>query len=584
MNAQELYLDVTSGRFLDGESTIPTNKPQFYGNEVRATNIKLRKVYNNQLSVVTGSIGSYLKVRLGTPTEKLADGQIRAVSTLPLIKAAASITTIPAAQAFATGNISNYTPVTATITAGISSNSVVSQAAEFGCFVRTTASQALTLEASIQTITPVTATGRTQINIAALQTPTITAFISNSVVPTSSFNLPISTSESAINTALDLSISPQSQTSFTAILNTPIAASFTATITGGSVSTIGISNIGNGYLNGTYPLTFVGASTTSASANAVASGGKIVSVTIITGGSGYSFAPTVTFFTPYKSLLSISPANYIGKIDGKDSFTWLAPTSVSARADLLFSSPNSIESASVPSAYISFYAPSLNGNPTWQITIVSNGYGYSQAPTITRESVLVNSKTIKRYINTKYAKIETIVNHPRGYGNDSYSSGLLTVGFEETATTKPVSIDDSGIYFSFNPITKTYFSAAGLETKNYINNVSVTQSIVLSKQNSNPKHEIFSGRNDIYLAVVPNTVIQSNQNIPTRLALINVKTPSINTAYKVIVAQVNSPQDTAIEYYPYDKSGVKTPINGIVLELGTQTTVAGYSGAKGTTL
>ena len=442
MNAQELFLDVSSGRFLDGESTIPTNKPTFYSDEVRATKISLRKVYNNKLSSVTGSLGSSLKVRLGTSTAKLADGAIPGASTLPLIKATATIVTIGSAQASATASVVTFTVVTATISSGISAISVTSKTPEFGTFLTSATTRLAQFSANIQIVTPITATAKTLVNLPALVTPTITASIASAVVPTASFNIPNTLTTNLFSTGIDLAISPINPATFSAVMNTPIAATFASTMTGGSVTTISISGIGNGYPSGTYPLTFVGASTTSASGSAVALGGKIISVSLDNGGTGYSGNPSVTLFTPDKAVFSVLPSNYIGKIDGKDSFTWVAPTTTTARADLLFTDPTSssiVTGLSVPSAFISFYAPSISGNPTWQITIVCGGYGYITTPTISRESVLVNAQTVTRRVNVASAGlIPTTGQLPF----------LKTIPLNESFSTKAISFENGGLYLT----------------------------------------------------------------------------------------------------------------------------------------
>jgi hypothetical protein len=541
VNAQELFLDVSSGRFLDGESTIPTNKPTFYSDEVRSTKINLRKVNNNKLSSVTGSLGSSLKVRLGTSTAKLADGTIPGASTLPLIKASATIVTISSTQASATGSVTTFANVTATITAGISTNSVVSKTPEFGTFLNSATTRLAQFSANIQVVTAVTATAKTLVNLPALVTPTITASIAGSVVPTGYFVIANTNAYNIFSTPLDLAISPINPVTFSAVLNTPIAATFTSTITGGSVTTIAISGIGNGYPNGTYSLTFVGASTTSASGSAVALGGKIVSVSLDNGGTGYSANPSITLFTPDKTLLSVLPSNYIGKIDGKDSFTWVAPTTTTARADLLFTVPTSssiVTGLSVPSAFISFYTPSITGNPTWQITIVCGGYGYIATPTVSRESILVNAQNVSRKVNVASAGLEYV-----GYRNNTFGTanvsglGLKTISLNESFSTKAVSLENGGLYFTLQNETRIN-SLFDIKTNKYpiIDKTSITQPILLDskvslaqQQELTPYHNIYAGRNNIYVAVVP-----KDGKAPSRYAILKISTSPINESYRVI--------------------------------------------------
>ena len=548
MNAQELFLDVSSGRFLDGESTIPTNKPTFYSDEVRSTKISLRKVYNNKLSSVTGSLGSSLKVRLGTSTAKLADGTIPGASTLPLIKATATIVTLGSSQASATASVVTFTVVTATISSGISTISVTSKTPEFGTFLTSATTRLAQFSANIQVVTAVTATAKTLVNLPELVTPTITASIASTVVPTAFFNIQNISAFNIVDTPLDLTILPINPVTFSAVLNTPIAATFTSTMTGGSVTTIAISGIGNGYLDGTYSLTFVGASTTSASASVVALGGKIVSVSLINGGSGYSANPSVTLFTPDKAVLSILPSNYIGKIDGKDSFTWIAPTTTTARADLLFSVPTSssiVTGLSVPSAFISFYAPSITGNPTWQITIVCGGYGYITAPTVSRDSFLVNAQSVVRRVNTASAGLEYIGSQSYGVRDNKVTliariegQGLKTIPLNESFSTKSVALEDGGVYFTLNKETRVS-NLFDVRASKYpiIENTSITQPVLLygpvgagsARNELNPLHSIYSGRSNIYVAVVP-----KDTKAPSRYAILKISTSPINESYNVI--------------------------------------------------
>ena len=533
MNAQELFLDVSSGRFLDGESTIPTNKPTFYSDEVRSTKINLRKINNNKLSSVTGSLGSSLKVRLGTSTAKLADGVIPGASTLPLIKATATIVTLGSAQASAIGSVITFTAVTATITAGISTNSVASKTPEFGTFLTSATTRLAQFSANIQVVTAVTATAKTLVNLPALVTPTITASIASTVVPTATFNILNTLTTDLFSTGIDLTILPINPVTFSAVMNAPLAATFASTMTGGSVTTISISGIGNGYPDGTYPLTFVGSSTTSASASAVALGGKIVSVSLSSGGSGYSGNPSVTLFTPDKAVFSVLPSNYIGKIDGKDSFTWIAPTTTTARADLLFSDPTSssiVTGLSVPSAFISFYAPSISGNPTWQITIVCGGYGYITTPTISRESVLVNAQTVTRRVNVASAGLVSFVGSlPR----------LKTIPLNESFSTKAISLENEGFYFNLKNETKVnsaWKSISPLPKIGPIIQSAITTPVLLhpwgSSTTLNPNHNAYAGRNNIYVAVVP------KKGKATRYAVLKISTSPINQSYTVIAAPI----------------------------------------------
>jgi hypothetical protein len=69
-----------------------------------------------------------------------------------------------------------------------------------------------------------------------------------------------------------------------------------AFVSGGSITNVAIANGGNGYLDGTYNLTFTGGGGTGAAGTATATGvgGNITSITITKPGTGYTSSPTVT--------------------------------------------------------------------------------------------------------------------------------------------------------------------------------------------------------------------------------------------------------------------------------------------------
>lgn len=363
MNAQELFLDVSSGRFLDGESTIPTSKPTFYSDEQKRVNISVLKVRNNKLSSVTPSPDSEFKFRLGTATQKLADGA--AVSTAPpiLFTAVGTVSTLPSLQAKGQSTIVTYSPATAT------------------------------LEAIVVTFPVVTGTFQAKIDFTASVTATITASISSITLPT----LFRSVKTTPVPSDFLPKYSDNVVLTFTTILNSPVTATFSATISSGSVTTIAIVNDGFGYLDGTYGLSFSGGSPSSvASAFATASGGEILSVTIASGGIGYSSAPSVTMFLPAKQVVQIIPSNIIssGGITGT-LLKWGQAATTSARVELNFSALDNISTPttnSVPSAFLTYIEPYDSDFGKWKINFVSGGYGYSQVPTTTHDPAFMISR------------------------------------------------------------------------------------------------------------------------------------------------------------------------------------------------
>ena len=353
MNAQELFLDVSSGRFLDGQSAIPTNKPIFYSDEQKRVNVSVLKIKNNKVSTVTPSPDSRFKFRLGTTTLKLADA--RDVSTTPptLFTAIGTVSTLSALQAKGQSTIVTYSPVTAT------------------------------LEAIVVTFPVVTGTFQAKINYSAPVRATVTASISTITLPRQEID---NIFPNFVFNLVDGVNGTKPPIYFSSVLNTPVTATFLATITGGSVTTIAILNNGLGYPNGQYALTFTGGSpSTTASAIAVASGGEIQSISISNAGAGYSSAPSVTLFLPAKSVLRIIPSNYEYTINNNTqnvSFgdNVLPSVSNGTIVTFSFSSPDNTSTptkTSIPEASLIYTI-----GTGWSSRVSQSGYGYTNSPTV----------------------------------------------------------------------------------------------------------------------------------------------------------------------------------------------------------
>jgi hypothetical protein len=358
VNPQELFIDVSSGRFLDGNSAIAISKPSVYSDEQKKMLINVRKVRNNQVSVVTPAENARFKFRIGTPALKLAEGID--VSTAPpvLITALGSVVTAPASQATGIALLSNYAPVTATIRADVSQ------------------------------VTAVTATITVGIT-------TTTALVSVTTVAVNA--------DYPSNTSIYLPRPRHIVLSMSAVLNTTAAAQITASFFDGSVTTMSITNRGSGYPNGTFDLKFTGggatAGTVTATGTAVASGGIITQLTLSSGGSGYASAPIVTLFTPEKSVKNISVSNKIGDFGAnKQRFYWAyATTSVSTPAVAVnFSAPDATSTTAfitTPSAVIRSVGLNI-----WELELISSGYGYINAPTVTHDAALVSTSKISSVV------------------------------------------------------------------------------------------------------------------------------------------------------------------------------------------
>jgi hypothetical protein len=407
VNAQELFLDVSSGRFLDGESTIPVSKPSFFSDEQKRLNVSILKIKNNKVSSVTPSPDSKFKFRLGTTALKLADATTVTSTPPTLFTAIGTVSTLSALQAKGQSTIVTYSPTTAT------------------------------LEAIVVTFPVVTGTFQAKIDYTAPVTATITAGISSITLP--------STFRSVKTIPVPSDFLPKYRDNvvltFTTLLNSPVTATFLATISGGTVTTISIINDGFGYLNGQYGLSFSGGSPSSvASAFAVASGGEILSVTIASGGSGYSSAPAVTMFLPAKQVAQIIPSNLISSGGTTGSiFKWGDSVTTSARVELNFSALDNISTPtinSVPSAFLTYIEPYDLDFGKWKINFVSGGYGYSQVPTTTHDPAFM----ISRGFSYNVAAGRSFIDFSKG--EVIYYSAELS---SYTTTTKSVVVINGGM-------------------------------------------------------------------------------------------------------------------------------------------
>ncbi len=566
MNAQELFLDVSSGRFLDGATAIPSTKPSIYSDEQRRFRLNVLKVRGNSLSSVTPSNDSRFKVRLGTAALKLADGVDVPTAPDNLITAIATVTTASSSQAVGLSKISTYIPVTASLVAGVVTYPIVTAG----------------FSAAIDYIAPVTAS--------------ISVGIGTVTLP--SFSVEISPELSGITDVIKPSIFGR-VLSFTPTLNNPEPATFAAVISGGSVTTIALVNSGIGYLDGTYPLSFsspspsratftatvtggvvttisivtggsgydsgpfdlifsattgtIAAATASslngsinsititnggsdyasapnvslatpgairAIASVVASQDKIQSITIASAGSGYAATPTVTMFTPAKRVIAVEPTNKISNVVSGSVFSWANGLAGSATVGLLFSSPDNLSTpiqSSVPSAFIYFQS----GN-TWKLQLISSGYGYTTAPTVIHNDILVYDNTLDYEAQTRELQIGA-----RPFQNQSGGNFVISTVrgiFRKPQTSSGILISSGGIGLNYRAGDSLFggggvfgLNASGdfrapqtVVPDNYLRFVSITQQEAISRR-------ISSGAGITQLAVQPQRVgLFSLANIATQ--------------------------------------------------------------------
>ncbi len=496
MNAQELFLDVSSGRFLDGQSTIPISKPTIFSDEQRNLKINVLQVSKNVVSPKQPAEDSSFKARLGTTALKLADGQSASTQPINTIRATATIVTSPAARTVGSARIFTYTPITANIISSIATFPIVT-----GVF-----------RLNVDYIAPVTASITAGFAIPA---PTIITrplqYVDSgiaasyeledySVRPTPDLAQQLNTTTTATFTSSILSGEvveieivnrgkgyPDGTYSLNVSPSVTTGASFTATICAGVVTTISIVTGGFGYSNGPFDLVFSATTGTIAAATAsavsgsinqititdggtnyltapsvtlaaptagtaiatvVASGGFIQSLTITSGGFGYTNAPTVTLFQPTKSLASLT--NQIVDLGCKGVNT--------NTVSLIFSDPDGVQTP--PTSKRPVASLQYTGDGTlWRIIVSDVGYGYSATPTVSHGDILAYLPILKTgfRIAAGYADLNLSLssNINKGIvGGGSFGGvGLNTVAtFSETAT----KINLGGLKIGFNP--KTFFA------------------------------------------------------------------------------------------------------------------------------
>ena len=531
MNAQELFLDVSSGRFLDGESNIPIGKPAFFSDEQRSIKINVLKVKQNKISAVTPAPNSRFKMRLGTQALKLADATDTPTAPAILFTAQATATTAPSSRAVASGVPLIYSPVTAQLEAIVSTQSVTTAlfSTQFGTQPAVTA----TFASRINLVTQVTALATASVITVVTQfVPTTAVSITTAqFVYISTITAPVRLQQNPnIFSALDrprvsangsISLNDFSNYPFvhgdplylTAVLNSPQAPSLQATISNGSVTTISILARGFGYLNGVYSLAITGggatAGTVTATANAVALGGIITEINITGSGSGYGSAPNVSLFTPDKTVVDVSANQTTQRVNGRNVFSWCLGRNIGDSAPIRFASPDTTSTVtftSVPSAFLRFA-----GGNSWEINFVSGGYGYTQAPSVTHDSAIVST-----------VKMISARDNARG----GFSTTIVTGG---TAL-----IENGGLPIlpkSLYNVAESFFGAGGRAIGTAVP-TAVLVGLPLAGGNFTgfPSQSLFSGRD--HLAVVAGST--------SRCATIRASVPLTTTSYSIFTNTISN--------------------------------------------
>jgi hypothetical protein len=480
VNAQELFLDVSSGRFLDGQSTIPISKPTIFSDEQRNLKINVLQVNKNVVSPKQPADDSSFRARLGTTALKLADGQ--AVSTQPIntIRATATIVTSPASRTVGSARIFTYTPVTANIISSIATFPIVTGVFRLNVDYVAPVTASVTANFAIPVPSIITRplgyvdSGAGGVNIAnsyeflenqilinpdlaqGLRT-TVTATFSSAILGGQVVDLDIVNRGSGY---------PDGTYGLNIASPTTAGATFTATVSGGVVTTISIVTGGFGYGIGPFNLVFSATTGTPAAATAsslngsinqititnggtdystapsvtldaptpgtaaatvVASGGFIQSITITSGGFGYLSAPAVTLFRPTRSLLATGTSIVDLGCKGVNTNT----------TSLIFSDPDGAETPPTSKRPVASIAYTGEGS-LWKITISDVGYGYSATPTVSHDDILAFLPIAKMGfsqggdVNSWYSRVidKTII----GGGEFGRMTISPVVGFSETAT------------------------------------------------------------------------------------------------------------------------------------------------------
>lgn len=425
MSAQELFLDVSSGRFLDGESNIPVGKPAIYSNEERSILLNVLQVKKNVVDKRQPNARSKYKARLGTPTNLLANGLSPSTAPVETIRATATLVTAPSQQAKATGIIYSYAGVTATVSASIATFPVVTGV--FNATIFSQSSVTATISAAIATPVPSIITKGLLV-----ETPKIadsflldSQFIQSPLGLATQLNSPVTatfTSEVFDNQLAKINIVTKGagypSGSYSLSISPPDtkAATFSSTIVSGVVTTISIVTGGSGYAAGTFSLVFGSTTGTVAVATASSLNGSINQITIVCGGTNYSSAPNVTLATP-PSLTAAAQAvamnGYIQSIvitsgglgyTNAPTVTLFCPAKSIAQAgkrfinlgvkgqntelvNLIFPEPDDLSTPALQSKPSGTLRWISEGN--WELNIVDTGYGYTSQVDLSFEPIFV---------------------------------------------------------------------------------------------------------------------------------------------------------------------------------------------------
>jgi len=482
VNYQELFLDVSSGRFLDGQSTVPAGKPTIFSDEQRNLKINVLQVNKNVVSSKQPADDSSFKARLGTSTLKLADGQVASTQPINTIRATATIVTSPASRTVGSARIFTYTPVTANLISSIATFPIVTGV--FRLNVDYVAPVTASITAGFVVPTPSIITrplGYIDSGLGGVNIANSYEFLENQILinPDLSQGLRTTVTATFSSTILggqvvDLDIInrgsgyPNGSYSLNIASPTTAGATFTATVSGGVVTTISIVTGGFGYGVGPFNLVFSATTGTTAAATASSLNGSINKITITDGGTGYSTAPSVTLDAPTPGTASATVVASGGFIQSatitSGGFGYLSAPAVTLfrptrslyatgtaivdlgckgvntnETPLIFSDPDGSETPPTSKRPVASIAYTGSGT-LWRTTITDVGYGYSTSttPTVSHDDILAFLPVARAGFsqggdaNSWYSRV--INTNVIGGGEFGRMTRTSIVSFSETAT------------------------------------------------------------------------------------------------------------------------------------------------------
>lgn len=389
---KKITLDADSGKAIES----PTNprlarKPVFYSGETVAVDVNLLELTPNSdgtssYSEVKPSGSNQVFMRLGTTTTLVAQGTDFSYVPPARYQATLGFTTAPAVQiplTIQTDQVPTVAPVFEVVNF---SKAVTTATSAFGAV-----------------------------------TALLRAVMSQTVVPAVTVPVPIELPDAFRYPGMEVFVAGTAIT-FSAAVNSPVSAGFSVTTSADSVSAIAITRAGSGYPDGTYSLTLTGGTvTTAAQATCVASGGSIISVTIVTGGSGYVTKPAASLFTPDRSITAVYPSIIRATINDRPRFHWHRPAGTNTVVTLSCTVPTSTSTpvtAASPVVRMEYVATDSEGMPLWEINLVSGGYGYLTVPAVSAPAHTVSAR--RRTTTASVAGNDLIVSVT--YDNDAIAT------------------------------------------------------------------------------------------------------------------------------------------------------------------